>query len=174
LKLINNDDNEINLYKMRKLIFLIVVVSFISCEKKNDSEKEDIIKPYTGLFNFKTTKIVVSMCDGLSSTCIDGWEEICLDTSYITTNVKEYDTNKLVVQFGNDTIGKTDNDSIITQTIHPTVSLNGTFSLPNYPIGGHNSFQGYYIGLDTIIISIKYGGLIGMYNKYEVIGIRKK
>jgi hypothetical protein len=156
---------------MKKILILIVIL-FFGCEKKNDSDKDDFRKPYTGVFNFTTTKCNVCMCYDLSSDCINGWRKTILSTKTITSNIALYDTNRLAIKFGNDTLGKADN-IFITQTMYPVVSLDGILSHTNYPLGGRDLFQGYFVGLDTIIIKIELG-LNGMYYKYEVRGIREK
>lgn len=156
---------------MKKLLIIIPFL-FFGCDKKNDSNNGDFRKQYTGLFNFTTTKSNVCMCYDLSSDCINGWRETILSTKTITSNIALYDTNRLSIKFGNDTMGKADN-VFITQTMYPVVSLDGVLSQTNYPLGGRNFFQGHFVGLDTIIIKIELG-LNGMYDKYEVKGIRKK
>ena len=54
--------------------------------------------------------------------CIDGWKEMDVDTTYLTSDV----------------------------------------------------VMGNYIGTDTIVISIKYGYLMGSYNKYQIVGVRTR
>jgi hypothetical protein len=156
---------------MKKILILIPFL-FFGCDKKDDSDKDDFRKQYTGLFNFTTTKSNVCMCYDLSLDCINGWRNTILSTKTTTSNIALYDTNKLAIKFGNDTLGKADN-VFITQTMYPVVSFDGVLSQTNYPLGGRNLFQGYFVGLDTIIIKIELG-LNGMYDKYEVKGIRKK
>jgi hypothetical protein len=142
-----------------------------SCNK--EPIEEDYRVNYTGYFNFITIEQGISMCYDSSSACIDGWEIVNTDTSYITTEVVLADTNRLKIKFGEGIIGENDNDSLIAQTINPILMADGELSLPEYPIGGHNKFSGNYFGFDTIRMDFQFGFGIGSYKKFEVIGVRE-
>lgn len=150
-----------------KLFLLLILVAFIACEKE-----EDYRKPYTGLFNYTTIKRTVVMCYDNSPECIDGWKTLSSDTIYYSSSVKEYDIDKLKIKFGDGIIGIADKDSTITQTIYPIISSEGVLTLSDYPIGGHNKFDGKFFGYDTIKINLQFGYQIGGYDGYEIIGIR--
>ncbi|MBR6930393.1 MAG: hypothetical protein IKH61_09255 [Bacteroidales bacterium] len=110
--------------------------------------------------------------------CIDGWKEMDVDTTYLTSDVVMANFDRLRIQFGNGNIGiNVDNGNApISMIVNPIIKENGAleFPYPEYPSGGFNSFTGNYIGTDTIVISIKYGYLMGSYNKYQIVGVRTR
>lgn len=123
---------------MKKIIIVLFVFLFMDCTKEDDSKNEDYRNAYTGSFNFTTVKNTIVMCYDSSATCIDGWHEYQIDTSYLSSIVEKKDSNKLIIKFGNGIIYQYNNDSVYGQTIDPIISLNVTMSLPDYLKGGHN------------------------------------
>jgi hypothetical protein len=101
-----------------------------------------------------------------------------VDTTYLTSDVVMANFDRLRIQFGNGNIGiNVDNGNApISMIFNPIIKENGAleFPYPEYPSGGFNSFMGNYIGTDTIVISIKYGYLMGSYNKYQIVGVRTR
>jgi len=154
---------------VKRVIFLFIAALCIyGCDK----EKEDYRTPYTGVFKFTTVSSTVVMSYDKISSCTVGWEEVNVDTTYITTEVEKVDINRLKIQFGNALIGISDVGDTITQTICPILSSNGDLTLPEYPVGGHNRFIGSFKGYDTIVIEIQYGCWVGGYDKYKIIGVK--
>ena len=159
---------------MKRSIFLSVVFLFaISCEKENPQTEKDYRTPYTGVFKFTSANSTMVMCYDTVFPCIDGWKEINMDTNNIVSDVEKYDTNRIKIQFGDSIIGVDDRGDTVYQTIYPILSINGDLSLPEYPIGGHNYFTGFFKGHDTVEINIQFGYGIGGYDKYKIIGIRE-
>lgn len=157
---------------MKKIIFIfLLTLPFLGCKKK-DNNKEDYRNSYIGTFNFMTIKRTIVMCYDSSSDCIDGWKEINKDTNNIISDIEKHNTNRIKIQFGDSIIGVNDKGDTIYQTIYPILSINGVLSLPEYPIGGHNNFTGFFKEHDTVEISIQFGYGIGGYDKYEIIGLR--
>lgn len=157
---------------MKKIIFVfLLILPFLGCEKKDNNEA-DYRNPYIGIFNFTTIKRTIVMCNDSSPECIDGWRILNCDTTQYISSISKNDTERIKIQFGDDIIGVDDNDSIINQTIFPIISKIGDLTLPEYPKGGHNKFEGSYIGYDTIKINLQFGYQIGGYDEYEIIGIR--
>ena len=101
-----------------------------------------------------------------------------VDTTYLTSDVVMANFDRLRIQFGNGNIGiNVDNGNApISMIVNPIIKENGELEGPyaEYPSGGLNSFTGNYIGTDTIVISIKYGYLMGSYNKYQIVGVRTR
>ena len=87
-------------------------------------------------------------------------------------------SDRIRIQFGDGNIGtNVDNGNVpISMIVNPIIKENGEleFPYPEYPNGGFNSFTGHYIGTDTIVINIKYGYLMGSYNKYQIVGVRTR
>ncbi len=112
------------------------------------------------------------MCYDTVFPCINGWKEINIDTTLLISVVDKQDTNRIKIQFGNSIIGVDDRGDTISQTLYPILSLKGDLTLPEYPIGGHNNFTGFYKGHDTIKIHLQFGYGIGGFDKYKILGIR--
>lgn len=157
----------------RSILFSIIILFAISCEKESTPKEEDYRTPYTGLFKYTTVKSTMVMCYDTAFPCNDGWKEINIDTNLIISEVEENDTNRVKIQFGDSIIGLDDRGDTVYQTIYPILSINGNLSLPEYPIGGHNNFTGFYKSYDTIEINLQFGYGMGGYDKYEIFGIRK-
>ncbi len=151
----------------------VIILFAICCDKENNTKDEDYRTPYTGLFDFTTVKSTIVMCYDTAFPCIDGWKEINIDTNHIISEVEEYDTNRVKIQFGDSIIGLDDRRDTVYQTIFPILSINGNLTLPEYPVGGHNKFTGFYKSYDTIEINLQFGYGIGGYNKYKIVGIRE-
>ncbi len=149
----------------------LLTLPFLGCEKKDNNE-EDYRNSYIGIFNFMTIKRTIVMCYDSSSECIDGLRVLSCDTTQYSSSISKNGTERIKIQFGVGIIGVDDNDSTITQTIFPIISKIGDLTLPEYPRGGHNKFEGSYIGYDTIKINLQFGYQIGGYDEYEIIGIR--
>lgn len=149
-----------------------MILLLLSCEKT--PIEEDYRDNYTGIFYFTTIGQGISMCYDSSTTCINGWEIVNSDTTFINSEVELVDSNRLKILFGDGIIGKDDKGNIIDQTINPILFADGELSLPEYPIGGHNMFLGNYFGFDTICMTLQFGYGIGSYLKFEVTGIREK
>lgn len=145
-----------------------------SCKKENIQEEDDYRKPYTGLFSFSTIKSTMVMCYDTLPPCINGWEEINFDTINFSSNVTLIDSNRIRILFGDDIIGIDDGGDTLSQELLPILLLNDSLSLPEYPIGGHNNFIGFYSNYDTIKIYLQFGFGNGGYDKYEVLGIREE
>ena len=158
---------------MKKHVYILILIFIaFSCEIENSKEYEDYREPYTGLFMFTTVKSTRVMCYDTVLPCIDGWKEINIDINTIIREVEKNDTNRIKIQFGDSIIGVDDRGDTMNQTIYPILSSNGDLTLPEYPIGGHNNFSGFYKGYDTIELNLQFGYGIGGYNKYKITGIR--
>ncbi|MFW5822749.1 MAG: hypothetical protein ACOCU7_05115 [Tangfeifania sp.] len=151
-------------------ISLIVLFCLITTCKK---EKTDYRLPYTGNFEITTFKNVVSMCYDSSASCIDGWETIRMDTTTMNSFIEAVNKNRLDIEFGTNEIGRY-NDSIYKEIFYPIISSEGEMTLPEYPRGGHNFFEGFFFGYDTLIMNFHYGFGIGGYRQHEITGIRKQ
>ena len=151
----------------------------MGCKKESDYRDS-----YTGKFHFTTLHSTITMCyhdTTVSDGCVNGWKVLCTDTVHYWSNVVKEGIERIKIQFGDGIIGVfttvnfgdgTIKHDTIKQTIYPILLANGEFVLPEYPPGGHNRFEGSYLGKDTINIIIQVGGLIGGYDKYEIVGVR--
>ena len=148
---------------------ILVILLLYSCE----NEVVDSRIPFTGEFNFTTISNNRTMCYDSSSLCVNGWKNFNFDTTHITTNIELYSKNKLKIHFGNNVLGHR-NDSTYNEIFYPEILPDGTLNFPEYPIGGHNRFEGKFIGYDTLKMNFHLGFLIGGYNVYGVTGIRNK
>ena len=158
---------------MRDLFCFILLSSFmVSCKEADWRE------PYTGTFDFMCRASTMTMSYDSLPDFIGGWKEMYIDTSYLTSDVVMANSDRIRIQFGDGNIGtNVDNGNApISMIVNPIIKENGEleFPYPEYPSGGFNSFTGNYIGTDTIVISIKYGYLMGSYNKYHIIGVRTR
>jgi hypothetical protein len=156
---------------MKILIFISIVLLFSGCNK--DPIVEDYREPFIGWFHFTTIRKGVSMCYDSSATCIDGWEIVCSDTSFIASEVEKSDTNRLKIYFGDNILKEDFNDNTIKQITYPVLSHDGELSLSGYS-GEIRYFTGYFIGYDTLVLAIRPAGGIGSFVKFEVTGIREK
>ena len=112
------------------------------------------------------------MCYDSSTSCVNGWKILRIDTTVMETVIEMINDDRLEIQFGTSEIGKY-NDSVYKEIFYPVISSDGELSLPEYPKGGHNFFEGYFTGYDTLIMSFHYGFGIGGYRQYKVTGVRK-
>ena len=106
-----------------------------------------------------------------------GWVEYLIDTSYLTSSVVKVNSDRIKIQFGEGIIGvNLEANDTLTMTVEPILKENGELEFPwaEYPIGGHNHIDGKFVTADTIKLNIKYGYLIGGYDKYQVVGVRAK
>jgi hypothetical protein len=155
------------------LIILLITFILFSCNKENIQEvNDDYRKPYTGLFSFLTIKSTMVMCYDTLPPCFDGWKEINFDTINFSSYVTLIDSNKLKILFGDSIIGIDDNGDTLSQTLLPILLLNDSLSLPEYPIGGHNKFIGFYSDYDTVRLYLQFGYGVGGYDKYNILGVR--
>ena len=159
---------------MKKWLSILLLITTICCESKDEIELHDYRDPYTGLFKFRIINSIVSMCYDTSELCINGWKEWNIDTGYFTSYIEKYDTNRLSLAFGDDTMYPYYEGTeliYLTQKINPVISRDGILSLQEFHAGSHNNFDGYFTGFDKITIKIQTGGLIGGYDNYDIEGI---
>ena len=161
---------------MKKNIFaLFLIIAFMGCEKPI-KEEPDYRNFYTGKFHFTTLHSPIVMCyhppSPDSNCCVNGWRVMYTDTVHYWSNVLKEDTERIKIQFGDGIITVNDKGDTIYKTIFPIINSNDILTLPEYPTWGHNRFEGSYIGKDTINIIMQVGGMIGGYDKYEIVGIR--
>ena len=156
---------------MGKYLSLLMILFFLSCDKKSDSE--DIIKNqdyrdlYIGAYNFKTIYSITSMCYGDDTTpCVDGWKNWGFDTLYFKSTINKLDSNMLYIQFMEKELDGY-NDSII-------LTSEGKILSQTFPNWGHNSFAGRFIGKDSVWLKLNMSGGIGGYETYETIGVKEK
>jgi hypothetical protein len=149
---------------MKKIITFLIIAFILSCEKNN--EKIDYRDPFIGTFNFKTAYSITSMCQDSMLDCINHWRTWNFDTSNYLSKIEKVDTNRLLMKLTENTIDGY-NDTIV-------LSLNGEITCPTFPIGGHFSFNGKYLSIDSIELNIIVGGLIGGYQSYKINGFRIK
>lgn len=149
---------------MKKIAILLNIALIISCER-ND-EIIDFRDPYIGTFNFKTIYSITSMCQDSLSDCINHWRTWNFDTSYYLGKIEKIDTNRLLMKLTENTIDGY-NDTVI-------LSHNGEISCPTFPVGGHFSFNGKYLSIDSVELNIIVGGLMGGYDSYKIYGSRIK
>jgi len=155
------------------ILFFILV---IGCDKPIDDI--DYREPYTGEFAFTTIKKIYSMCYDSSVSCVNGWT-FKSDTTLFTSSIEPIDRNRLEIQFGNGILGIKNQGYYDSDTIFQTFNLiilpEGKLEFPETENYNLRSFNGYYIGFDTIIMDMRYGlSGIGIYTQYEVTGVRKK
>lgn len=151
------------------ICFLSSLLMLYCCEREVDDHRN----PFLGEFNFTTISNTKSQCYASSENCVNGWMSYNFDTVCIKTCIELNGGNELKIQFGNGVLGQY-NDSVYTQIIYPELLPDGNLYLPDYPQGGHNSFDGRFVGYDTLLINFQFGFLIGGYEEYRVIGIRNR
>lgn len=114
------------------------------------------------------------MCYDSSTTCVDGWSVKC-DTAFFTSFIEPIDSNRIVIQFSNGTLGKDNKGDSIEQNFSPILLLDGELDFPEYESKNLRYFNGYFVGHDTIKMNFRYGlGGIGIYTNYEITGIRQE
>lgn len=158
---------------IRYILLAVILFLTVGCGKENTPGESDYRTPYTGLFGFTMVKSTMVMCYDTTFPCNEGWKEIAIDTNFIISFVQIFDTNRVKIHFGDSIIGIDDRGDTVSQTFFPILSPNGDFALPEYPIGGHNYFTGFFKGYDTIEMVLQFGYGIGGYDKYKIVGIRE-
>ena len=153
---------------MKKIIFVLILISFVVSCKKPPIDEFDYRDPYTGKFHFTTLHNVIAMCYD-EPDCIDGWRVIQRDTVQYWSNVLKEGCERMKMHLWDSTdvrLGKA------YHAIVPIIDQNGLLQLPEYSSATYPCFRGAYIGKDTINIYFQIGGLIGGYDKYEITGVR--
>lgn len=148
-----------------------MILSFLGCDKKNDSEgnikDQDYRNSYTGIYNFKTIYHITSMCYGDDTTpCVDGWKKWGFDTLYFKSTITKLDSNRLFIEFMEKELDGYNDSIILTQ--------DGKILSPTFPKGGFYYFEGSFISKDSVWLKLNMGGGMGGYETYETIGVREK
>jgi hypothetical protein len=161
---------------MRVLYLILIILPITGCERDNGTGKGDFRDPYTGSFHLTSIKHIMELCYDSSSTCIDGWGVLRTDTSFIQSEIKKYDSNKIEFQFANGNIG-TYNGNPVLPIIYPILNEKGELITHidfAYPGMGTRFFQGNFNGHDTLEVFFEfYTGGLGTYFRYEILGIRE-
>lgn len=149
---------------MKNYILFLIIVIISGC--KGNDEKFDYRDQYLGTFNFKTVSSATSMCQDSMSDCINHWRTWNFNTSQYLSKIEKIETNRLLMKLTENTI------SGYTDTLE--IAPNGELSCSNFPKGGHYSFNGKYIGIDSINLNINIGGFNGGFQSYKINGYRIK
>jgi hypothetical protein len=159
--------------KIKLLLIFIFIIIFNSCEQENvtlnNSNLDDYRSKYCGVFDFIKLHNTVTMID------TGGWNYSKFDSSFYSGKVTMIDTNRIKIEFDtidflNDVYGKN-----ILKVHYPILSEGGHIQYPEFLMGGHQGIKVYkFIGYDSLIIKFNYGGLVGGYEIYYIVGKRKE
>ena len=142
------------------LFFLIT-----SCEKESQQDYRDI---YVGKYKFY---IKYSFPIGNWIDSIHGYIRVDSNYVYEGSIIKSNDDNKIIVDWGNDTIAG-DGIRVFTQKSELSVDSIGNLSYPSYPNVGHTRFwPPCYIMQDTLKFTIGNGGLM-YFSIWEVFALK--
>jgi hypothetical protein len=145
-------------------VFLVFFVA--SCEKETQHDYRDI---YVGKYDFDikhyfpTGSYIDSIHDYI-------WEDS--NYSYEGSVIKSDEKNKIIVDWGNDTLAG-DGTRVFKQKSELAVDSTGNLSYPFYPEVGHTRFwPPSYINHDTLRFTIGSGGMM-YYSIWEVYALKR-
>lgn len=153
--------------KAKILLLSILLLFFYSCKK--DDVANDYRTKYYGEFNYTTLHNWIFMED------TGGWHNEPFDTTYYSSNITPIDSNRIIIKFKPDDIQEDVYGENILTIHYPILNIDGHLEYPEFPGGGHQGIRDYnFIGYDSLYLCFFYGGMIGGYEQYIVIGQRNR